>query len=247
MLPYIDDIDCVAIDLAGHGKSGARNGHSAYNVWEDLKDIRAIVDKLGWDTFTLLGHSRGAAISTLYAGTFPEEVNGAFLIDGIFPSPAPSSELPKNLAVSIREMQKTRNKTRRRSYFETFDDAVAARMGSNLPVSKTAATLFAERSVLRDPDLGYYWNYDQRLLVPSEIRLTREQSWAFLDALSNEIVVVAASNGFLPKLAPRIFAEGHDNVALLHVEGDHHLHVLDDEATRQKIARSFTEYLEKHA
>lgn len=244
LLPYVKDIDCIAIDLAGHGESGFRDGHCAYNVWEDLKDISIIADHMSWDKFTLLGHSRGAAISTLYAGTFPEKINGVFLIDGILPFVADESELPQNLAVSIREMIKVQKRSRRRSYFDTYEDAVKARTESDLAVSQIAAELLAERSVTQDPEKGYYWRYDQRLMVPSEVKLSKAQAWSFIDSFSVKARVIAANNGLLPRISSELVEHGHENVELQFMDGDHHLHVLDDESTRIKIAESLNEYLD---
>jgi pimeloyl-ACP methyl ester carboxylesterase len=47
---------------------------SGYAIWQDVADVIAVADALGWDSFALLGHSRGAAIAMLTASAFPERI-----------------------------------------------------------------------------------------------------------------------------------------------------------------------------
>ncbi|MEO1575373.1 MAG: alpha/beta fold hydrolase [Pseudomonadota bacterium] len=247
LLPLVPDIDCVALDLAGHGRSGHRAGHSAYNIWEDLRDIHAIAEQLGWSSFFLLGHSRGAAVAMLYSGTFPDTVRGAFMIDGLVPMPGSVAQLPANLADAIRAMRSVHQTTPAPSYFEDYDAATEARTKGAFPLSPTAAGLLAERAVCNDAERGYYWHYDRRLKLPSELRLTLQQSVAFLDNLPTPVAVVVASQGVLPRLAASVLKDGHRNVELLPMDGGHHLHVADDEATRVRIAEAFMSYVAARA
>jgi pimeloyl-ACP methyl ester carboxylesterase len=75
LAPHLSDCDLVCLDCAGHGKSGRRNYLGAYNVWQDVGELFAVADQLGWSTFSLIGHSRGAMISMLAAGTFPSRIS----------------------------------------------------------------------------------------------------------------------------------------------------------------------------
>ena len=99
----MNNVHLVALDLAGHGQSGHRTPGTPYNIWEDVADIFAVADKLGWKTFSLMGHSRGAIISTLSAGTFPDRIKGLMLVDGVLPMFVEASEAPSQLAKSINE------------------------------------------------------------------------------------------------------------------------------------------------
>lgn len=40
---------------------------------------------MGWETFSLLGHSLGAIVSVIIAGALPERINRLALIDGLIP------------------------------------------------------------------------------------------------------------------------------------------------------------------
>ena len=75
LAPLLPGCEIVALDLAGHGSSGSRSVDSAYNLWQDVGDLLDVADELAWPRCTLLGHSRGAGISMLFAATFPERVD----------------------------------------------------------------------------------------------------------------------------------------------------------------------------
>src|SRR5690606_41685879 len=57
LAPQLENVHLIALDCAGHGFSGHR---SSYNIWEDVGELFAVADLLGWNEFALLGHSRGA-------------------------------------------------------------------------------------------------------------------------------------------------------------------------------------------
>ena len=81
----------VALDLTGHGHSDSRSADATYQVYDDLPEIMAVVDQLGWQRFDLMGHSRGATIAALFAASFPEYVNHLVLLDGVAPPPLSTS------------------------------------------------------------------------------------------------------------------------------------------------------------
>ena len=79
MLPK--DICFIAIDFPGHGKSCHRWPGMPYTIFEYVADVKKIVSQLGWNKFSIIGHSMGANVASLYAGTFPSEVKQLILID----------------------------------------------------------------------------------------------------------------------------------------------------------------------
>src|SRR5688500_18042292 len=65
LAPYLDDVDLVAIDLPGHGRSAHLPPGADYSFAGALHSVLDAADALGWDTFALLGHSMGAGIGSL--------------------------------------------------------------------------------------------------------------------------------------------------------------------------------------
>ena len=69
----------LAIDLRGHGKSAGPNDDD-YAVASFVKDVEAVVEKLGLKRFVLVGHSLGGAVAVKYAGRNPRRVAGLVLV-----------------------------------------------------------------------------------------------------------------------------------------------------------------------
>lgn len=71
-------------DLRGHGRSG-RPGKYSFELMRD--DLGALLESLGLDRVTLVGHSMGGVVGYLYAATHPERVERLVLED--VPPPFP--------------------------------------------------------------------------------------------------------------------------------------------------------------
>jgi pimeloyl-ACP methyl ester carboxylesterase len=71
----------VAPDLRGHGESGKPSSEDAYSFEIFADDIVRLVDALGWDRFTLLGHSMGGMVAQFVACKVPERLTGLVLMD----------------------------------------------------------------------------------------------------------------------------------------------------------------------
>jgi pimeloyl-ACP methyl ester carboxylesterase len=73
------DYDLILPDAAGHGRTSA--AADAERLSRAVADPVAVLDALGIDRVTLIGHSMGAATAAAVAGTLPERVRGVVLED----------------------------------------------------------------------------------------------------------------------------------------------------------------------
>lgn len=223
LAPRLKNLHMVAVDMAGHGRSEHRPGRMAYTPWDDINDALAIADCLGWHKFALLGHSRGAIISTLIAGTFPERILCLGLIEGMLPDPAPAEEAPIQLAKAIEGLRNQQQKSP--SVYPDMAVAIKARERGMFPLGYQAAKALTERGVIAHAH-GFSWSTDPRLLAPSIIRLSREQLAAFVNRLDMPVKLLLADEG-LPKLYANYLQElacfSHIRYDLL--AGGHHLHM----------------------
>jgi pimeloyl-ACP methyl ester carboxylesterase len=223
LAPALAGCHIVALDAAGHGKSDHRSADASYNIWQDLGDILDVADALGWRRFSLLGHSRGAAVATLFAGTFPERVDRLMLIEGGLPIIGAAADAPENLAHVLERTRVLRD--RRGRIFATRDEAIAERVDGFSPVSAEAAELLARRSLRAVPG-GWQWQSDQRLKAGSEFRLTREELVAFLERITAPAISVLAEQSPFAEL--ELYAEMPQHFADIEVHripGRHHLHL----------------------
>lgn len=69
----------VAVDLVGHGDSSAPAGD--YGTTRMARDTVELLDRLGIDTATLIGHSMGSFVARRVAVNDPRRVNRLVLID----------------------------------------------------------------------------------------------------------------------------------------------------------------------
>ena len=230
MLPYLTDMHVIAIDMAGHSQSGDRSEDSGYDIWQDIGDVLAVSEQMNWDRFALLGHSRGAIVSALVAGTFPKLVSHCILIDSYFPIPNKPANAAGQLAKAITDRK--RFQTIKPSAFNSFDDAVKARVNGFVPLQKQAATILAERGVV-EVDGKFSWRNDQRLKSSSMLTFTNEQCESFFTAIKCPIMLIQAESGLLQGPIQPQLKEWVPHIEVLSMAGSHHLH-LEDQA--QQVA-----------
>lgn len=223
LAPRMPQLDLICLDLAGHGLSDHRNHRGAYNIWQDVGEIFAVADQLGWQQFGLLGHSRGAVIATLAAGTFPERITHLGLLEGIYPHREREESAPATLAKSIADINRQYQRSRR--HYPSFEEAIKAREQGMLPLSHKDARVLAKRGV-KQSDKGYCWLYDNKLVAGSELRLATEQIDAFVDNIAAATLLVLAEHSFLVGMADfQQWLARHPRIVRAHVPGDHHCHM----------------------
>ena len=72
----------IAIDQRGHGQSDKPD--TGYDLPTFVADLRGLIDTLGLERPTLVGHSWGGNLVLQYAVTYPDEVSHLVLVDGGF-------------------------------------------------------------------------------------------------------------------------------------------------------------------
>jgi pimeloyl-ACP methyl ester carboxylesterase len=233
----LKNIHLVAVDMAGHGLSGHRARSAPYNIWEDVVEIFAIADQLGWQEFALLGHSRGAIVATIAAGTFPKRITHVALIEGIMSEPIRAEDAPKQLALSIAGIKAQALKPL--SKYVDLASAIATRQRGMFPLSYHAAKVLTERGV-KQVDGGFCWSTDQYLLAPSAVKYLPEQMAAFITRITAPITLVLGTEG-LPKLFPlyKTYLEKFPQIDIHIFSGSHHLHM---EQEVDAVAAVFNEF-----
>lgn len=170
--------DVIALDLAGHGRSYHRTPQASYNIWEDIPDIVRIADALQWQTFDIVGHSRGAIISALLATAMPERVNSAVLLDGLRPNPVPETDFAVQLGLFLREHLAP---PRPATIYDSIEKAIKVRCRAG-DMNDASAALIAQRGLVQMPD-GWCWRHDPRLRFASAVKMSQEN----IDSVMNKL------------------------------------------------------------
>jgi pimeloyl-ACP methyl ester carboxylesterase len=236
LAPILTGYHVVALDLTGHGFSAWRSMDASYQIWDDLPEILGVIDALGWDSFDLVGHSRGAIISTLLASAFPERVRHLVLLDAVVPDAVAETDFPIQLHKALLDKSRLLKSSNR--IFATMDAAIASRSERGLSVE--VAKILVERSVRECPE-GFMRTTDPRLRGASAVKLSQLQIQAVLQGLSMPTLLLLAGDawGDSPELAA--FARQH--IACLTMDtiaGGHHFHM---EANVAEVAQCMQQFL----
>lgn len=238
LAPLLPGCEIVALDAAGHGCSDSRSADSGYNLTQDAGDLLDVLDALGWQQCTLLGHSRGAAISTLFAAAFPERVDKLVLLEGGLPLTGEAGDAPQNLARALLDRRAFRDRQGR--VFPDRDRAIAERTQGFTKVTAAAAEILARRS-LREAPGGFQWHADQRLKGASELRFTAEHAKAFAHAVDAPVLLVfAADSPFSSRALYRDATALFRKSEVVRLPGGHHFHL---EGAEREIAAHVREFL----
>jgi len=237
LAPLLPGFHIVAMDFAGHGQSAWRPAGTRYHMLDHADDVLAVADQLGFEKFSLLGHSMGAAIGILLAGALPERIERLLLIDGLGPWPAPPEQAPAVLREALLEWRAFAPREER--VFATVDEAVAARQRGFTPLSAEAARLLCGRGLKAVPG-GYAWTLDRRVRQHGSQRMSEEQARAFFARIEAPVLLVRAEPGF-PGAAEMF--EGRwpllRDAELCSLPGSHHLHLEDQAGAVAAAIRNF--------
>ncbi|MBO1519031.1 alpha/beta fold hydrolase [Oceanisphaera pacifica] len=230
LLPHVR---LIALDLAGHGLSDHRPFGQPYYIWDNVADVQALVTHLGLNKVTLLGHSLGAGVATLFAGAFPEQVSRMMLLDGLIPLDYPAEQLPELMGKALR--RGSRLARRSLKPYASFEQALATRINSRWPVSREAGTWLLERG-MKQTAQGWVWRSDMALTQPSIVRLCESQIAAFVRRLTMPVQLVMAERGeelsLIESMLPLI-----PDLEFKTLVGSHHFHL--EPAPAQQVADWF--------
>ncbi|BBB26410.1 alpha/beta fold hydrolase [Amphritea japonica] len=235
LAPLLPDVRFISLDLMGHGFSDHRPTSTPYYIWDNVQDLMIVADQLKLDRFTLLGHSMGASIATLFAGAFPRRVDKLVLIEGVAPLVTEPDAAAEQLALAIKK--RIRMQGRPQKPYPDFDSAVLARMKGRWPVDECAAHGLLERGVIQRED-GFYWRSDPKLLLPSVLRLSEEQVESFIRGVTASVLLVLGESG-IPQSDRRI--ANFRTIRTESLSGGHHLHL--EEQAAGLIATMINEFI----
>ena len=235
LAPLLTDYYVVALDLTGHGHSSRRSPDASYQIWDDLPQITAVVQTLGWQEFALIGHSRGAIIGTLLSAARPDQVSHLVLLDAVAPGPVPQEHFATQLGRFLDE--RTQLMARAERVLESVEEAIAARQSRGL--SRAAAEILVPRSLVQTPG-GFRWTNDPRLNGASAVKLAAGHVSAALAAVIAPVLLLLADDGH--GRYPEILAtakEGFAQLTTQTVAGSHHFHLDGDVVSVARLIDNF--------
>ena len=236
------DFHVVAIDLRGHGRSSHLPSGAWYHYVDYFDDLRATLDHFGWPRATLLGHSLGGTLASLFAAAHPERVETLLLVEALGPLTVPPEGTLAQLKRGLDE-RAAFAKRRALRVFGDLDAAIEARAMASGFSSEVARALVARG--VREVEGGYVWSSDPRLTLTSAQRYSEAQVLAMLGGIRAPTLLILAepATSYLPDAMMRERAAQVVDIEVVHVAGHHHLHLESSRAVLEIVER----FLEKRS
>jgi len=222
LAPLLPELNLIAIDFAGHGKSDHRAEGVHYHPIYDMQDVLAITNELNWHQFNVIGHSMGAAIASELAAMFPDRVRKSVHIDGFLATGGNTPrERIEQSRMAIEKILKPHHKAR---VFENVE-AMAQRVTEATDQSFEAAKALVDRGH-KTVEGGITWRTDPRIRYPTPLRHTRSQIDLLLQDSTSPALLIVAEQGdtwYQPEIPDA--KDYHPNLRIERMEGTHHIHL----------------------
>lgn len=233
LVAQVPNADLFALDLPGHGRSTHKDAppmvqaELVYYVSEAVNELTTslVADEVQDEThkITLIGHSLGAGISSLYTAAFPEQIERLILLDGAGFLPRKSKDTAHHVRSHILQRQKHNQKTNTTPrVFPSLELAIKTRMRNarkmpgNQSLSYEAAKELVQRATLEVPNHnddgdsttpGVQFQHDPRFAWPSLQYMTWSQVEGIFQAIGHarenkddkhnlEICILLAQDGW---------------------------------------------------
>jgi pimeloyl-ACP methyl ester carboxylesterase len=228
------DINAIAVDLPGHGKSEHFKAPYTLDsyVYYILKLFDKILENSKFKSVNLVGHSLGGVVGSLIASTFPDKLNKVIFLEAFGPLVDSAKNSSSRLKTSIRSRQTAGFAPRE---YKTYDEVISARSNSG-DISTESVEILAKRGVSTSDKGGFYWNHDRYLKVPSAVRYSEEAVKEILSSIPLEVFTIYGTNPLdlaKPHIENRL--SYYQNPISKVLKGGHHLHMEDSvtEASRE--------------
>lgn len=223
LAPLLPELNLLAVDFAGHGRSQHRPAGVHYHSLTDIQDVLAIAETLQWSKFNLLGHSMGAAISSELAAMFPDRIDRAVMIDGFIATGGVSlAERLEQNQNAVLNMLAAHSK-QPRVYADT--ETMARRVTEATDQTLDAARVLVERGHMQVQG-GVTWRTDPRIRFPTPLRYSREHLNQLLQGSTAPALLIVAEQGDEWYQGEIDDAQAyHPQLTVERMPGPHHIHL----------------------
>ena len=222
LAPLLPELNLIAVDFAGHGRSDHRAGGVHYHPLYDMQDVLAVANELNWHQFNVIGHSMGASIASELAAMFPDRIRSAVHIDGFLATGGSTAiDRIEQSRLAIEKILKPHHKAR---IFENLE-AMAVRVTEATDQTMEAAGALIDRGHIK-VEGGVTWRTDPRIRYPTPLRHTRDQIDLLLkDSTSPALLIVAEQGDKWYQGEIEDAKRHHPKLKVESMPGTHHIHL----------------------
>lgn len=209
----------IAPDWRGFGRSSCRC--SSYWFPDYLADLHALLALVSPDeAVRLVGHSMGANIAALYAGTYPERVRALVNVEGFGLTDSNPDDAPSRYRAWIDSASEPLS-------FSSYDDfgALAGRIGKRHSGMTAAEAMFVAREwATQGGDGKVELRADPLHKLPNPVLYRRAEAEACWRAATAEtLVVIGAESRFAQELPQASIAAVSANTETIVLDGAGHM------------------------
>ncbi len=236
---FTADLPLVAPDWRGFGQSGwAADG---YLFADYLADLDALLDQCSPGTpVTLIGHSMGANVASIYAGVRPERVRALVNLEGFGLDPTVAGDAPRHLRQWLDELQRPPPSTDYASFAQL--EGVIRRRNPRFTAAQVAYLARAWADTNAEGRVRLHGDARHRRIQPTLYR--REEACACWEAIRAPVLVLAgADSGYIARLGGESLIEGFRRCVpqstLARIPGAGHLLHIDRPDTVASLIEAF--------
>lgn len=222
LLPELSDWQCIAVDMAGHGRSEHRSAGAHYHLIDYAYDLHQIINTLKLEKVVLVGHSLGAIVCSVYASTQAKQLCGFVAIESCGPLSAPEDTTSHQIAACFESRLKAQSAIKNPT---SMTKIIKARCAiSDLTEAQACAIL--SRNIEKVEDGQLRWLTDKRLRTTSAFRMTEHQANDILNNIRCPRILILGNQGFdKVKAGIEQRKEAFNNVPAFTFDGGHHVHM----------------------
>jgi pimeloyl-ACP methyl ester carboxylesterase len=191
---FVDDYHIVAPDLRGHGDSEWVRG-SGYDYLDYVYDLYQLIVQNDFGPVVLVGHSLGGAITSFFAGIYPELVSKLIVIEGIGMWQRDSSEV--SLVEKLRNWVETTQSLadRQPKRYDSLEAAYQRMQHANPQLSSDQAYHLTLHGSVRHEDGRFTWKYDNYTYNFSIMGVRPDEMIELWQAIQCPTLLLNAQNG----------------------------------------------------
>ncbi|XP_036617653.1 serine hydrolase-like protein 2 isoform X1 [Trichosurus vulpecula] len=189
----------VAMDFGGHGLSSHHHPGFPYYQLDFVNEVCRVVTALKWKRFSLLTHSFGGVIGSMFSCVFPEMVDKLILLESspFFLDTVEMNNLLTYRRRSIEHLLQVEAKQQRPPKVVRPEEMLQGFLKNNIQVGEECGKLLLERGTTKVPG-GLVLNRDRRLGLPQNHFefLSKDQLAYFCKNIQARILLVRATDGY---------------------------------------------------
>jgi len=173
--------DVFAPDFRGFGDSGRIPAGGYYYFADYIADVAALTTSLGAEDLSVVGHSMGGGVASLFAGTFPDRVQKLALLEGLGPMNDPPELAVQRMRRWMADVARIDRAPRPLS---SQEEAVTRLAATHPRIDRATLESRAAKLTRRDSQGQLVWAYDPLHRTTSPTPFNTAAYRSFLQAIT---------------------------------------------------------------